>query len=233
MDANPNPEPERATVAAVLLAAGMSSRFAAGQPKQLLSLGGETLIHRALRLVLEASENTTEEAPVICLVLGHAAEEVRAAIDDLLAEAPRVVCLYNTDYALGQSTSVRCSVKYLQTIEGVSAAYFLPIDQPWMTVSLLRRLVAVHDRNVGHCGGGQGDGKIVVPSCGGRVGSPVLFDRVFFPELLQLEGDQGGRQILRRHRDHIHVLELDDEAPLHDIDTLDDIEGLEPPLPQS
>ena len=40
------------TIAAIVLAAGASRRL--GQPKQLLKLGAETLLERALRLSIEA-----------------------------------------------------------------------------------------------------------------------------------------------------------------------------------
>lgn len=228
----PEPKPPQADqrpaspegVAAVLLAAGMSRRFEARQTKQLLSLDGETLVHRALRLVLEASDGTN----VVCVVLGHAAQEVRAAIDDLLLAAPHVVCLHNSDYARGQSTSVRRAIQYLQDVESVSGAYFLPVDQPWMEVALLRRLVAAHGGQAARTGGA----KIVVPTHGRRRGSPVLFDRAFFTELQKLEGDEGGRQLLRRHPDQIHFLELETEAPLRDIDTLEDLEGRDAPPAQ-
>lgn len=218
MDATVSLEP----VAAVLLAAGLSRRFEAASPKQLLILDGETLVHRALRCVLEAQDG---DDGIICLVLGHAAEEIRAAVADLLVQAPQVICLHNANYALGQSTSVRRAVEHLQSPTQqrrarASGAYFLPIDQPRMEASLLRRLVAAHRR---------GDGKIIVPSCGQRRGSPVLFDRAYFPELMALEGDQGGRQILRRHRNQIHFLKLDNDLPLRDIDTLDDLETIKSP----
>ncbi|MGB9119781.1 MAG: NTP transferase domain-containing protein, partial [Candidatus Angelobacter sp.] len=52
-------------VAAVVLAAGMSRRM--GTPKQLLRMGGETILQRTLRNVRDS--NVSE----IILVLGHAA----------------------------------------------------------------------------------------------------------------------------------------------------------------
>jgi molybdenum cofactor cytidylyltransferase len=54
----------------------------------------------------------------------------------------------------------------------------------------------------------------------------VLFDRKFFAELAAISGDEGGRQILLRHPTEVVEVELQDEAPLHDFDTVEELEAL-------
>jgi CTP:molybdopterin cytidylyltransferase MocA len=49
----------------------------------------------------------------------------------------------------------------------------------------------------------------------------VLFSRALFPELLQVTGDQGGRELLARHQGDVAMVDLDLESPV-DIDTRDD-----------
>jgi molybdenum cofactor cytidylyltransferase len=49
----------------------------------------------------------------------------------------------------------------------------------------------------------------------------VLFSRALFPELLQVTGDQGGRELLARHQVDVAMVDLNLESPI-DIDTKDD-----------
>lgn len=218
-------KPQPGGIAAVILAAGMSRRLPGKVPKQLLEVEGEALIHRTLRIVLEAAPSARTH--VVRIVLGHQAPAIRQAIDDLLTSASHrlvnahrlvnIRCLVNDDYAQGQSTSIRCAVQDLTTTPEVEGAFFLPADQPWIDSSLLCQLQAAHRR---------GYGKIIVPTHRGRRGAPVLFDHTFFPQLLKLQGDQGGRTLLQQHREHIHWLELTSSRPLEDIDTPEDLARL-------
>jgi len=59
----------------------------------------------------------------------------------------------------------------------------------------------------------------VVPTHDGRYGNPVLWDRGFVPEMMQLSGDSGARALLRRHMDAIAELPMDDDSVLRDFDT--------------
>ena len=52
----------------------------------------------------------------------------------------------------------------------------------------------------------------------GRHGNPCLFPARFFPELLDLQGDQGGAAVIRRHRDLLRIMEIDSRQ-LEDVDT--------------
>lgn len=50
----------------------------------------------------------------------------------------------------------------------------------------------------------------------------MLWDRRYFPELLELSGDVGGRQIMDRHRESVRIVETD-ERELSDVDRREDI----------
>src|SRR6478735_3760690 len=79
---------KQSRVAAVVLAAGMSRRM--GTPKQLLRIGGETILERTLKNV--RASNVSE----IVLVLGYAAESVKTEVS---TEGLKVV--HNADYEQG------------------------------------------------------------------------------------------------------------------------------------
>ncbi|MGB5462053.1 MAG: hypothetical protein WBM92_01685, partial [Aureibaculum sp.] len=48
-------------------------------------------------------------------------------------------------------------------------------------------------------------------------GSPVLFDKVYFKELLKLKGDEGAKRIVQKYRNSIKLIDGGDF--LKDIDT--------------
>ena len=182
-------------VAAVVLAAGGSSRF--GAPKQLLSWEGRPLIVHTADLAWIAGLD-----PVV-VVIG--AEAARVA--PLLAQRP-VDVLRNYRWREGMSTSLHVGLAALP--QDVDAAIFLPIDQPHLTSRFLQALVERWRTS---------DADIVVPTAAGRRGGPVLFARPLFAELARLEGDVGGRALFDAYRDRLVTLPVADPSLLTDVDT--------------
>jgi CTP:molybdopterin cytidylyltransferase MocA len=111
---------------AVILAAGASRRL--GQPKQLIAIDGELLLHRMARIALQVC------APVL-VVLGHEAEQMKAALGEL-----PVQCIKNLDWEEGMASSLRAAVSALPP-EAI-AAIFLVCDQPAVDQALLERILA-------------------------------------------------------------------------------------------
>jgi hypothetical protein len=56
----------------------------------------------------------------------------------------------------------------------------------------------------------------------------VLFDRSLFAELMEVKGDQGGRQVIAEHGDELEEMEVGTEAIFTDIDTADDYRTADP-----
>lgn len=193
---------------AVVLAAGKSRRFGP-KIKQLVLFQGETLVHHAVRITLEAGL-----APVL-VVVGCAKKVVAAAVSDLDCQT-----VFNPHWQAGQGSSAKAGLAALP--EDAEGVMFLPCDQPLLDAQTLRHLVAAF-RATG--------APAVVPVFEGRRGAPVIFGRELFPELAEIRGDEGGRQILARHEDRIVPVELDREDPLMDIDTPKDFERLAGPGP--
>lgn len=184
-------------VAGVVLAAGGSKRL--GKPKQLLLWQGEPLVHRAARLALEADLH-----PVM-VVCGAESEQVKQAVSDLPVQT-----VENPDWQSGQSTSIRAALQNLPS--NVGSAVFLLVDQPYVSLPLLRGLVDRHTRTLS---------SIVAPLVDGQRGNPVLFDRETFPDLLALQGDVGGRALFSRFSPD--WLPWHDSRLLTDIDTPHDL----------
>ncbi|NNK79803.1 MAG: nucleotidyltransferase family protein [Litoreibacter sp.] len=56
----------------------------------------------------------------------------------------------------------------------------------------------------------------------GKPGHPVLFRAALFPEVLELEGDQGAQPVIKRHLSKVELVPLPDLHALHDLDTPED-----------
>jgi molybdenum cofactor cytidylyltransferase len=188
-------------VAAVVLAAGESRRF--GSPKQLLPWRETTLLEHVVDVALGSSVDKT------IVVLGHRAEEIGRPLHDR-----PVHLVTNQEWQGGLSTSVRAGLQALPA--NYEACLFLLADQPNVTPSLMNKLLNSYRSTLA---------PIVAPTQKARRGNPVLFARSLFPELLEMEGDQGGRGVILQHEEKMELVEVDEEDIFLDIDTVDDYEG--------
>lgn len=181
-------------IGAVVLAGGRSSRM--GAHKLLLPLGGRPVAAYALDAALGSGAD-----PVV-VVLGHRAEDVRAALP---AGGYQVVV--NAEYAAGMSTSLRAGIAALPP--DVVGAVILLADQPLITGEIVARVIVEARAS------GRG---IVTASFGGGRGTPVYFARALFPELLAVTGDEGGRAVIARHPADVAVVAFTDAAAALDVD---------------
>jgi molybdenum cofactor cytidylyltransferase len=205
--ASTDPEPIRerwAPLAAIVLAAGESRRM--GRPKQLAVVDGEPMATRAVRVALES------DAESIIVVTGAYAAEVETALEPLGKEAgARLRFVHNPQWQSGQSSSMQAGLAALPG--SVEAALILPVDQPYLSPVVLRRMFALWRTGA----------SLVAPLVdGGMRGAPALFDRSLWPELFTVEGDTGGRAVLQRHREQVTPIAVPGEQ-LRDIDTPADL----------
>jgi molybdenum cofactor cytidylyltransferase len=189
---------DRATVAAVILAAGGSTRM--GQTKQLLPVEHKPLIRHVAETV--CSLNLGQ----VVVVTGAEAAGVRRALEGLAVDVS-----VNQRWAEGLSTSLQAGVSSLRP--GIRAVLLVLGDQPGLTAGMLETLLQRYLAK---------RSPIVAPFYQGQRGNPVLFDRAFFAELLAVEGDQGARQVIGRHLDQVEQVEVDDPGVFLDLDTPED-----------
>ena len=170
------------SVAALLLAAGASSRWGEGRPKALLPWRGLPLVAQLARAALDVGA-----APVVRVLGAHA-----AAIQTAAPAEAGVADEFNPDWASGMGGSIACGLRAaLARAPEAEGVLIVPCDQPLVDAGLLAGFVAAL--------GGE-PGRIVQSDYGdGACGPPVAFGREFFPELLALSGDEGGRVLVRRH----------------------------------
>ena len=196
-DAKPVPKaPPGPRIAAILLAAGKSSRM--GANKMLAEIDGRPMVARTAQRLL-----SSHARPIIA-VLGNGADAVDAALGKLPVARVR-----NPEYADGLSTSLKCGLAALpDDVDGVIVCLG---DMPLIAGRDLDRLIAAFNPLEGRA--------IIVPTRRGQRGNPILWSRQFFPEMTELSGDQGARRLVQEHADLVAEIEMDTDSVLTDIDT--------------
>ena len=155
-------------IPAIILAAGASRRL--GQPKQLVSYQGESLLRRAVKAACACN-------PVV-VVTGFRA----GAMADELAGLD-VDVVVNAEWEEGMASSLRAGLRALAP--GAQAALFLVCDQPAVDRDLVGRILSAWK------------GSPVACTYAGVRGIPALLPASAFPHLLALRGDRGARALLQ------------------------------------
>ncbi|MEM7538509.1 MAG: selenium cofactor biosynthesis protein YqeC [Chloroflexota bacterium] len=190
--------------AVVVLAAGASRRM--GRSKQVEVVDGEMMVVRAVRNALASG------ADRVFVVTGAYEDKVIAALEAIQADEPRLQFVHNTEWETGQASSVRAAIHALGD-SSISAITFMPVDQPFLPSSLLQRVM--YEWRVG--------AQLVAPTVDGKLrGAPALWDRVYWPELLTLDGDVGARPILQKYQNDVAAVSVKAEL-LRDIDSPEDL----------
>ena len=182
--------------AAIVLAAGKASRF--GSPKQLLEIGGISLLDRACHVALAAGCG-----PVLRVLGAHAAM-IRGR-----GCPSGVETLYHPAWAEGMGSSLAAGMhRLLELSPEIQAVFILLADQPMADEGLLRRMQGELARP---------DISIVLCNHGATAGPPALFAAGHFPGLAALGGDQGAKALASRHASA--VAEVDFPEGAWDIDS--------------
>jgi molybdenum cofactor cytidylyltransferase len=187
------------SVAAIVAAAGLSRRM--GRCKQLLDLGGKSVLARCLETLLAG--NVSEIVVVVGVNGGLVA-----------AEAGRfpVRVVVNDDPAGDMASSVRVGRAALSAT--TSAVIVALCDYPLVLPATVASLKESHDRKP-DC--------IVIPSHSGQRGHPLLFPRMILEEL---QGDLTLRDLVRGDPNRLRFVEVDDPGILFDMDTEEDYQRL-------
>lgn len=197
-------KPESRKFAAILLAAGSSSRL--GQPKQLVRVAGESLVRRAACQLLNLN-------PVSAIVVtGFASDAVKHELYDLPVRFAR-----NDNWEQGMGGSIACGIQNIS--EEVDGALITVCDQ-WRIEDIdLIQLISAWSSDIS---------SISVASWHDRktfiYGVPALFARKYFRELKILKGNKGAKTLIGQHLNEVQFIEMENAAC--DLDRPEDLEQL-------
>ena len=184
-----------ANVAAVILAAGMSSRM--GEFKPLLPLGNKTVIEQIVETFLHAGVHDIQ------VVLGYKAQDVIAVLNN-----PAVSWSVNDNYQSEMFSSVKVGAAGLK--HDSEAFFVLPVDIPLVRPQTLKLLMA---------SSGKGIPQIIYPTFLGKRGHPPLISCQYTEELICWSGDGGLKAFLEQHDHRSLDVPVFDQGILMDMDT--------------
>ncbi|HEX4823602.1 MAG TPA: nucleotidyltransferase family protein [Candidatus Polarisedimenticolaceae bacterium] len=180
-------------IAAVVLAAGASSRM--GVPKALLPMGpgGPTFLAAIGRLLQDVGIDI-----------------VRVVVAPGTPHAPSSDLVVNPEPGAGMLSSVQCGILALP--KTADAFLLWPVDHPLVKPTTVAALLATYRETAA---------PVVVPVYDGTRGHPGLFAARLVPELLTADPTEGARAVVHAHADRVE-LAIDDAGVVTGIDTPDD-----------
>ena len=185
----------------IILAAGNSSRM--GEPKQLMKFKSKTFLQHIIEESKEANLN-----PVIC-VTGYQSDQISKAIAGM-----NVIIVNNGQWSEGMGTGISAGIK--EALQSDLDSVILAVsDQPYVSSGLFAKMLTLKDKS------GK---KIVASSYAGTLGTPVLFDKEYFNQLISLHGNQGAKNIVHMNMSDVCTVKF--EKGSIDIDTKEDYEKL-------
>ena len=124
-----------------------------------------------------------------------------------------VTPVVNPDHAQGAGTSLRTGVRLVSA--RVDAVVVVLADMPFVTAKMIATLAERH-RDTG--------APLVASHYGDVQAPPTLYGRALFEELLQIPGDGGAKQVVRRHQPEAARVTWPESA-LRDMDGPADYQG--------
>ncbi|WP_299762087.1 nucleotidyltransferase family protein [uncultured Pontibacter sp.] len=163
----------------IILAAGASTRL--GRAKQQLVYKGQNLLQRAVQ------EGYASACTPVVVVLGARAAQLEL---DLPA-APVLHTTENPDWQQGMASSVKAGLqKMLAVAPAVGGIILMVCDQPFADRHILNNLINTLQSS---------EKKIAACAYSETLGTPVMFSKPLFQELLQLQGQEGAKKLLFKY----------------------------------
>jgi len=187
------PEPTKSestkTIGAIVLAAGFSNRF--GSSKLLAKLdNGKTVFQQTL-------EHVKDAIPDVLIVSRIELTAENSFSDD------KILLFDNAEQGMGSTLSFAAA-----HMPKWDACLVCLADMPFIKSDTYRSIAAQVNED-----------RIVIPSFQSKAGNPVAFGKNYFEQLKQLQGDSGGKAIIRDHQSAVVDLAVEDAGILQDVDT--------------
>ena len=188
---------KRVKLALIMLAAGNSRRF--GSNKLMYEVDGVPMYQRTLRLLQKAAERIPDNRIVVVT------QPQYSEIIDVVKETGAEV-LFNPKPERGIASSMQIG---LEIAKDADACLFTVSDQPWLTAETI---IALYDAF-------QSENKgMACTVWGEKTGNPCIFSKKYYRKLMEITGDKGGKQIIKRYPEDVTYLKISDEREQQDVD---------------
>lgn len=196
----------------IVMAAGNSRRF--GSNKLLYPIGNHPMYYYVLEHVEEAVKKLEQDKELLTECRIFVVTQYEEILQEVAGRSEKnekkwwQPGVFSPESIHGASYTVKNAIK----AAGRESDYymFLTADQPCMKASTLVRLVMETYT------AGKGIGSMCWQD---QPGNPVLFGNQYLKELLSLEGDKGGRAVVRQHIADCYFCKADEKWELADADT--------------
>ena len=186
-------------VSAIIMASGFGSRM--GRNKLLLPYKGKSMIE----YVIDAVLNSDLKEKVF---IGREEQVLK------IAEKRGIKTVVNPNAYRGQSEAIKLGIKNLSSGNGYM---FLTGDQPFINSEVINTLIREFE---------EYSNSIIVPLCNDKSSSPVIFPGDLKVELLALQGDTGGREVIKTNLHRVKYVPINDPYCLMDVDTYEEYKNL-------
>ena len=177
----------------VIMASGLGKRF--GENKLIAEFHGKPLIS----YVLDATSDIFQKRIVVTR---------HETIANLCKER-------NIDFILHTMPHRNDTIRLgLERLLDTKHCMFCTSDQPLLKQETIAAL-ALSAVNA--------SSKIIRPICEDILGSPVIFPKIIYDELLHLPDGKGGGYVIKQHSDYVQYLPIRNSNELEDIDTPEDL----------
>ena len=188
---------KRVKLALIMLAAGNSRRF--GSNKLMYEVDGVPMYQRTLRMLQKAAERIPDSRIVVVT------QPQYSEIIDVVKETGAEV-LFNPKPERGIASSMQIG---LEIAKDADACLFTVSDQPWLTAETI---IALYDAF-------QSENKgMACTVWGEKTGNPCIFSKKYYRKLMEITGDKGGKQIIKRYPEDVTYLKISDEREQQDVD---------------
>lgn len=191
--------------AAIMVAAGLSSRFGAGD-KLMADICGAPLFSWSLKPLLSSGLGQ------IIVVTGANDREIRT----ICGHQP-ILFMNNFEPAAGLGVSIAAGAGAVR--KEMKGVFICLGDMPLTPADIFHDLIAALDADETIDG--------AAPVHNGRRGHPVLFHGRHLAALTALSGDEGAKSIIGAPGFRLRLVNVDDEGILQDVDNKSDIAQME------
>lgn len=186
-------------ITGIILASGFSKRM--GRDKLLIEIDGEKIIERVIKACYKSKLDE--------IILIYRTEDIKE-----IGRKYSIKAIYNENAHLGQSEGLKLGVKASMNAESYM---FLVGDQPFLTSEIINKLIEEYN---------QTNSSIILPYYNGHRGMPMIISSIYRDELLNIVGDIGGRDIIKKNPSKIKKVHIEEEKMGIDIDTIDDLKRI-------